>query len=358
MANPAITTDMASHWPQEKNFRRALDNVLAHQEIIQSTLIWQTMYTNSPFKLEDVARAKALVKDIEELKKNSQGFLPAPISPCPDSGEAAVKFFNVTEVFEKILLHLSIPDLHRAEDTSRVFRNTVIGSPKLQRKLFRTTAKTDPLRSLGYVGPFDFEDPWHGYSIFCFSAAEEPFSALTRSTPRVQWKARFQSSTGRLPPLSNKVLDMFVAQPPIQLSNFITDCCATRWEAGWSVSRTQSQLVLRDSGVKLRDLYEIAQGLLEEHRLCPDSDNLNERGFVQNMVQLWGDFEIWDDFAAREWPFKNFISEDDPAWVPIKERAKKSEALQVRLSAYMAAKTAAKEKRQPMFTLQEFEARA
>lgn len=177
---------------------------------------------------------KSLIKDMDSLWNTSQRLLLPPLSPYPDGGKAANKFFSVTEVLENVLLYLPIPDLHQADDTSRAFRNTVLGSSKLQRKLFRATAKTDPLRSLGYVGPFDLHDPWLGYSISCFSQLEEPFAQTPTYPPLVEFTAFFQSSTGKLPPLREKVLDMFVAQPPVTDFIFTTACCNTRSVPGTS----------------------------------------------------------------------------------------------------------------------------
>ncbi|KAK0302137.1 hypothetical protein LTR01_008934 [Friedmanniomyces endolithicus] len=242
------------------------------------------MDASSRFNSEEIARMKSLIKDMDSLWNTSQRLLLPPLSPYPDRGKAANKLFSVTEVLENVLLYLPIPDLHQADDTSRAFRNTVLGSSKLQRKFFRATAKTDPLRSLGFVGPFDLHDPWLGYSISCFSQLEEPFAQTPTYPPLVEFTAFFQSSTGKLPPLREK--------------------------------------------------------LLAEHQLCPDAVifSLNERGFADNTVACRDAFMTKRVRVVDESPFERHIAEDDPARVSHRERTNKSEALRARLIAYTAAK--------------------
>ncbi|KAK1069360.1 hypothetical protein LTR74_004926 [Friedmanniomyces endolithicus] len=315
------------------------------------------------FKPEEIRRVKSLIADIEGLEKVSQRLLPPPtalrmIKESNDRGKAAAKAFKVPEVLEEILLYLSIPDLHQAEDTSRDFRSTVAGSPRLQRKLFRSTASTDPLRSLGYVGPFDLHDPWLGYSMSFFSLLEEPFARHSLTDNHINFKGIFQSSTGKLPPLSERVLEMHVSQPPVTFIHFATGCCGTRWLAETPGPRAGPQTIWKMRGWKVRDLYRIAQRLLEDHKLCPDAPRvrLNERGFVQDEVCFRGEINKVPHVEGEEFEM-TALADDDPAWLPHRERAKMSEALETRLAAYIAAKKTAKENKRPMFTLQEFEAR-
>ncbi|KAK1814799.1 hypothetical protein LTR12_010846 [Friedmanniomyces endolithicus] len=342
-ADTSTTTEIDYHCDQARELRHALDKVLAHQETLKGTMTWKTMSCRERFRPEEIAVLKGLIGDIEELEKVSQRLVPPPpairmVKENNDRGKAAAKAFELPEVLEEILLHLSIPDLHQAEDTSRDFRSTVAGSPRLQRKLFRSTASTDPLRSLGYVGPFDLHDPWLGYSISCFSLLEEPFAKHDLKDNHINFKAIFQSSTGRLPPLSERVLEIWVAET--------------------SDPRAGHQFVWRMRGMKVRDMYRIAQRLLEDHKLCPDASRvrLNERGFVQNQVFFWGEINKVPHVEGEEFEM-TALADDDPAWLPHRERAKMSEALETRLEAYIAAKNTAKENGQPMFTLQEFEAR-
>ncbi|KAK0297811.1 hypothetical protein LTS00_003349 [Friedmanniomyces endolithicus] len=341
-----------------EELRHALNNVIAHQEAIQETVTFPIRPYGSHSLPKEKVRARALLRDMDELKRVSQRLLPPPIPASPDGGKAATRAFGVTEVLEKILLHLSVPDFHRTEDTSQAFRKTVIGASKLQRKLFRTTANSDPLRSLGYVGPFDLHDPWLGYSISCFSDPEEPFSHPSREFPIVYWTALFQSTTGKLPPLSRKVLEMFVAQPPIGSFRFVAQCCDTRGYSGMPDMREHIECVTRLGGVKLRDMNEIAQGLLEEHKLCMDGiPFINDQGFVENTITFWGSSLLTFEPVDDNDPLSRYIPDDDPVWILHTERAKKFEAMQARRIAYIAARRAAAENGEPKFTMQEFEAR-
>ncbi|KAK1813589.1 hypothetical protein LTR12_012017 [Friedmanniomyces endolithicus] len=339
----STTTGIDYHCDQARELRQALDKVLAHQETLKDTITWPTMACRERFKPEEIRRVKSLIGDIEGLEKVSQRLLPPPtalrmIKESNDRGKAAAKAFKVPEVLEEILLYLSIPDLHQAEDTSRDFRSTVAGSPRLQRKLFRSTASTDPLRSLGYVGPFDLHDPWLGYSMSFFSLLEEPFARHSSTDNHINFKGIFQSSTGKLPPLSERVLEMWLAETP--------------------GPRAGPQTIWKMRGWKVRDLYRIAQRLLADHKLCPDAPQvrLNERGFVQDEVCFRGEINKVPHVEGEEFEM-TALADDDPAWLPHRERAKMSEALETRLAAYIAAKKTAKENKRPMFTLQEFEAR-
>ncbi len=245
----STTTGIDYHCDQARELRQALDKVLAHQETLKDTITWPTMACRERFKPEEIRRVKSLIGDIEGLEKVSQRLLPPPtalrmIKESNDRGKAAAKAFKVPEVLEEILLYLSIPDLHQAEDTSRDFRSTVAGSPRLQRKLFRSTASTDPLRSLGYVGPFDLHDPWLGYSMSFFSLLEEPFARHSLTDNHINFKGIFQSSTGKLPPLSERVLEMYVSQPR---SRLYTSRPAVAVRGGWRRRQVRAR-VLRPYG--------------------------------------------------------------------------------------------------------------
>ncbi len=136
---------------------------------------------------------------------------------------------------------------------------------------------------------------------------------------------------------------MYVAQPPVTFIHFATGCCGTRWVAETSDPRAGDQFVWRMRGMKVQDMYRIAQRLLEDHKLCPDVSRirLNERGFVQNQVYFWGEINKVPHVEGEEFEM-TALADDDPAWLPHRERAKMSEALETRLEAYIATKNTGK----------------
>ncbi|KAK4957124.1 hypothetical protein LTR10_005082 [Elasticomyces elasticus] len=326
--------------------RRALDKVLAHQETLKDTISWPTMDTTERLTTTEIVRLKSLLGDIQALAENTAG-LSQPVEPaCSDSGNAAAKVFAVPELLEGILMHLPIVDLLKAEDTSSTFRNTVAQSARLCQKLFRTSTAFQSLRSLGYVGPFDLDDQGLGW-----------LPLFPPSKLHVQFKALFQSTTGELPPLRNKVLDMYISQPPVVLAGFATHCCATRTWATPLTLRSEPgrgyNRIRRAGGIKLRDIYGVAKGLLREHRLCHRAplNILNDKGAIKNKVTIFG------QFCNGGIDMGNSVKESDPAWIPVREQARRKEALDGSLNAYMAAKIAAFQNHEPIPTLEKFEAR-
>ncbi|KAK5677550.1 hypothetical protein LTS10_010122 [Elasticomyces elasticus] len=323
--------------------RRALDKVLAHQETLKDTIQWPTMDNTERLTTTEIIRLKSLLRDIQALAEITAG-LSRPVEPvCSDSGNAAAKVFAVPELLEEILMHLPIVDLLKEEDTSSTFRNTVAQSPRLCQKLFRTSTASQPSRSLGYVEPFDLDDQWLGYSISCFSGLDEPQAGYRFPLPlsyNVQFKALFQSTTGELPPLRNKVLDMYIGQPPVVLAGFATHCCNTGTWASPLTSQSEPgrgySRIRRAGGIKLRDIYGVAKGLLREHRLCHHAplSTLNDKGGIKNKVTIFG------QFCNEGLDIGNSVKESDPAWIPFREQARRKEALEGSLNAYMAAKTA------------------
>ncbi|KAK5735862.1 hypothetical protein LTR17_007874 [Elasticomyces elasticus] len=344
--------------------RRALNSVLSHQEALKDTISWETMEFNQRFTVTERLRLRALLRDIEKLESASQQLLrytgfAEPV--CTDDGRAANKVFNIPELLDEILLYLSIPDLLKAEATARAFRRTVAQSPRLRQKLFRSSLDGHPLRTIGYVGDFDLHDPWLGYSIACFTGLDQPQAIHQASLPppwNITVNGIFQSTTGDLPPLSNNILDMFISQPPAVYASFVTACCSTRTWGSVVTSEAHpgsgNNRIRQPEGIRLRDFYEVAKGLLREHRVCPHASRvrMDDKGSVQNTVLFWAQFDRKGDPGAI------VIPDTDPAWKPHRVEAERKQVLEARLAAYMAAKTTAFQNDEPIPTLEDFEARS
>ncbi|KAK5712415.1 hypothetical protein LTR15_011995 [Elasticomyces elasticus] len=133
---------------------------------------------------------------------------------------------------------------------------------------------------------------------------------------------------------------MYISQPPVVLAGFATHCCATRTWATPLTSRSEPghgyNRIRRAGGIKLRDIYGVAKGLLREHRLCHRAplNILNDKGAIKNKVTIFG------QFCNGGLDMGNSVKESDPAWIPVREQARRKEALDGSLNAYMAAKIA------------------
>jgi hypothetical protein len=90
----------------------------------------------SPYQCQ-VAKVLADQMSLEQLEDLASHITARArrLQPCRHP-PAAWKTFNTPELLEKILLHLPLHDIFTSMRVSRVFRNTVSGSPSLQRKMF------------------------------------------------------------------------------------------------------------------------------------------------------------------------------------------------------------------------------
>ncbi|KAK3661681.1 hypothetical protein LTR56_000170 [Elasticomyces elasticus] len=81
---------------------------------------------------------------------------------------------------------------------------------------------------------------------------------------------------------------------------------------------------------------------------------LDDKGAIKNTVTIFGYFRT----RCKEGrDVGNEVLESDPAWIPHREQARRKEALEASLNAYMTAMTAAFQNGEPIPTLEEFEAR-
>ncbi|KAK5735863.1 hypothetical protein LTR17_007875 [Elasticomyces elasticus] len=363
MTNRNTSTEVNNDANEIIELCSAVDDVLAHKDVLKAAIDWSTISQPDRWTERDRLILKSLLGDIEALGKTREGHgLLAVVQPrLDDDGRAAAEVFKIPELLEGILEHLSIPDLFRAEDTCRLFKDTISASPKLQHKLFRTSTCGERLRTLGYVGPFDSTDPWLGYSISCSSdltKSIDPYIHIDapewNATPgsiAVFFNARFRSCSGKLPKLPERVLDMFVCQPIVTFQGASIACCP-------AVQRSLVTL----GGCRLKDLYAVAGELLEEHKLCPNAtiESLSKDGYVNNTVRfrsLVADYYPQPTQEGYIWESDGRLRADDPAWRPHVQRQRELNEHNAVLTAYMAAKDLAAQNGEPMFTLESFRAR-
>ncbi|KAK5735864.1 hypothetical protein LTR17_007876 [Elasticomyces elasticus] len=341
MTDPNLNTHTFED--SEDEVASAVGTVLAHRDKLKDIISRPAMSHHDEWQESDQRQLKALLADIEALRvlrpetqKNLQGSTSHSVT-----GKAVVEAFKTAELLESVLQHLTIPELHNAEDTCRLFRDTIASSPKLLQKLFRTLVTSHKLRTPGYLGPFDHTNPWLRYSISCFSALTEPgaYYPYGPETFLVCFEARFQSCTGALPQLPNRVLEMFVSQPPITKAQIFLACCG-RMPFKGDADGNAIYTLCNANGFKLKDFYT--------------------DGFVQNTATFVGQY--LDHGPTTLSPvdgnmYHGRLPADDPAWSPHVQFRKKTEEEDAVMAAYMAAKMHAHWDRQPVFTLEEFKAR-
>ncbi|KAK5743257.1 hypothetical protein LTR17_002734 [Elasticomyces elasticus] len=272
MQNMAPTTTFNHHSDDDDELQNALDRVLAHQDIIKDSASWPVISRRSIRSHIEFERLKDLLADLASLQRirervRKHNIVINPTTSGPS--EAATKVFTTPELLETILLLLHTPDLFRSEDTCRTFRDTIAASPALRRKFFRTSNNDMQLRTPGYLGPCNLGEQRHGYQVSLSSGVEEPLAeALDGLTG---FTARFVTGDGTLPMLRERVLDMFVSQPPITWVHFSLSCCHIR---AYLDARSGERITSleRVGGLQVRDLYDVAKHLFHEHRLCPRAD--------------------------------------------------------------------------------------
>jgi len=152
------------------------------------------------------------------------------------------------------------------------------------------------MRCHSYIGPFDKTTRWLGYFISSFNNLQEP-QAQEDWPPHVwvRLETKFQSCDGKLPRLSDRVLDMYLHQPPVTSADFVLSCCELRHYAANGADVPAREIERADGGfLKIRDIYDVAADLFEKHKLCPDASTemLGSEGFVRNTLMFWCEF--WD----------------------------------------------------------------
>ncbi|KAK3661682.1 hypothetical protein LTR56_000171 [Elasticomyces elasticus] len=365
MERPTTITPKDDPNEHDKELQRVLDRVLSHREAMRDSASWpildRTIQSRRRARSHTtMERLKELLVDLDSLqdiREQGRKRLIDPVNIVPTTNctsEAVPAVFAVPELLEAILLHLPLPDLLRAEDTCRIFRVTIAASPALRQRLFRESNVNMRYRTPGYLGPCDLGRRQHGHQIHVANGVEGPHASRNRSDFSC-FIARFITVDGTLPELRDRVMDMFVSQPPVTSVHFSLACCDTQehdlpgGERATSIERTE--------GLRIRDLYDLAALLFHEHRSCPQADReLHDwNGNIDNTITFWGYFKQSDSAAARDVVERY---ENDPAWRPHIEYAAKCQEMDARLDAYIAGKLIAQEHGESIPTFEEFEARS
>ncbi|KAK5677551.1 hypothetical protein LTS10_010123 [Elasticomyces elasticus] len=367
MESPTTITPKDDPNEHDKELQRVLDRVLSHREAMRDSASWpildRTIQSRRRARSHTtMERLKELLVDLDSLQDiREQGrkrLIDAVniVATTNCTSEAVSAVFAVPELLESILLHLPMSDLFRSEDTCRIFRDTIAASPALRQRLFRESNVGMQYRTPGYLGPCDLGRRQHGYQIHMANGLEEPLAAVS-FIGFAYFVARFITVDGTLPKLRDRVMDMFVSQPPVTMLYWALARCDTREHDVLLAEGGRAARIERAEGLRIRDLYDLAALLFHGHRSCPQADrDLHDwNGNIDNRASFWGSFEEADSGSARDSVerFKN-----DPAWRPHIEYATKRMEMDARLDACIAGKLSAQENGEIIPTFEEFMSRS
>ena len=301
---------MILHWVQKKTlsnrrsgavFRKGLRNQQNLAARIDAVVKLGRILTQSLEGHPEAAKAgAATITHIEKALKLAQADLNgldrffsvclAPSFyaglPTPTSVVSAMKVFNTTELVEEIFKHLDVMDLLRAQQVNKQMANVVQSSSMLRRLMFLTPSKSKHFRKLDLSGkagakfvkietvPLDYED----------------------TTNLEAFKVQFMY---RLPRLGSRARMLQLCQPPIRSMEYRPTCCGYNSddedpeEDGLNVFGWRK--VENQDGLTLGDLYDTAEKLMADHRLCVDArESLydDDDGFVRPKIVFSGTVEL------------------------------------------------------------------
>ena len=257
----------------------------------------------------------------------------------------ATNFFDVVELTEHILLHLSISDvLAMTQVNTRVF-SIIEGSDKLQRHLHLRPDDSAVLRSLDFH-PRLLQDNHDAYALFPYiqphrvprtgdlpnldiSINEQDHGGCVRrrGPPKIKIKIEFPSRVYANPaaPFGRRVRKMLVCQPPITEMDVSVKCCGASSAFGYGYAGsefdgemegvygrqndgTRFAKVRNEDGITLKDLYNTCWDIAEQHHLCPQAGvyYMDEDGLVWPTFRFEGTvpegFQIpdRDEFRMRD----------------------------------------------------------
>ena len=199
----------------------------------------------------------------------------------PNANILAEKVFNIPELLEKILLHLTPADLLRVQRVSHLFFNATEGSPKIQFKM-----GLRPQENCHVTFPPALLE----FHMFSFSL--EPYSCFANSRQALQENevniraGFFGGEKNKMMKLGKRCRDMLICQPPIKTLNAYTRCCHPTWS--WRGATDPVETIMVEGGFRMGDLIDAHERITAAHRLCPDADppEHDDEGFVKPRVSF------------------------------------------------------------------------
>ena len=282
----------------------------------------------------------------------------------PEGSTIACRVFDIPELLEMILEHLTIPDLLKFYQCSTSIRDSIESSSKLQSQLSLRPVSSNsylhlPVRHLTKFVPLDaFDENITGLQTGFFSSEQFPRRRPSRKYEHkneaqdrtVEIHASFYLLPGqRLPRMGSRVRRMFITQPPLEEMTVALNCCPI-YDYGPTglESPKPERKVSREGGLTVGALYDRAEELLDEHRCCTQaySGLLDDDGTVKVGVRFVGSM---------------VLQPDDPIYVKhLKSKKKREEEDQIykkqtaKLEAFCNARRAAQATGDPIPSLEDF----
>ncbi|KAK4545772.1 hypothetical protein LTR36_002726 [Oleoguttula mirabilis] len=255
---------------------------------------------------------------------------------CPtDAKHVAQRVFDIPEIFKGILVELECLDLLESILVNRQFRDAVLSSKRLQRRLSLLPEPDAPFSTTKFIRClpgycfFTTSETWSGYNPFISSPLilglecdEDGLSV------QIEPKAR---------PLGSRCRNIYFCQPPVEEIYVYTSCCADvdlydvleEFLPDGSLS-----LIKNEGGLTIGDLWDEAEKLFQEHGNCAnaDWDELDDGGRVQMKVYFKAIVKLPpDDPILKRW--KNAAER-------AKQQGRVSKARKRKMVAFTAAKQA------------------
>ena len=254
----------------------------------------------------------------------------------------AKKVFDIAELLELILDHLTIPDILKMSAVDRDIRNAIKGSKKMQTKLALRPASADSYMSTAFdEGCLNREGGFRSTITNSKYLRERRSGFLPASSDaenEFTVRAEFLPYPGEhLSKIGSTYRSIFICSPVIKEMKAHVVCCQTP-NPWWTTVPSEDSVytITSKTGITIGDLYDCAKMIMDEHRWCANapSQALESDGVVKTGLSFEGSV---------------VLQPDDPLVVNHKQAMTKWEAerrrfgaRQVKLEAYRAAKLAGK----------------
>lgn len=246
--------------PSAEEKRAALE---AHRSLQETCTTLQSNLLNPTISAESIA---STLSSTQHHLDTLRAYLSVTIEPefynttiPPHStATAAQRTFAVPELFDMILSHLPIPSILAFQQTSKESKARIDHSTHLQTLLCLRPARPDS----HFHTPFDTElahAPGGGFYCKVPGFRQGYIRRNDNGTATFEVLAVFvlQGPEQRLPRIGSTYRKMFVTQPPTQEMTPRIRCC-----------RGPEILFVRETGITIGDLYDVAVETIAKHRWC------------------------------------------------------------------------------------------
>lgn len=184
---------------------------------------------------------------------------------------------EVVEVAESIFLFLGMKDILNLRKVNRHFYDIVSQRPELQKALFllpdSEKAFTIPMVSFADFFSDEHRSKLSDYPDLVLTQLNSQ-SDFTLSITQHKVRAKFRCSKGldkfSLSPMFRRML---VSQPPIKKVTIDSISCCRFGDRGHHLrsyyNKKAAPVVENEIGVTIGDIYDAAEAITKEHRLCP-----------------------------------------------------------------------------------------